>query len=199
MLLALSAGRASWLKTRSRARSSSGWRNSATPTRPKRRQAVVALGSFGPDLTKAMIQQVGATLKDSDPTVRHAAALSLGNFGPASKAALPDIRAAVKDSSPLVRRAAVFALGNLGAAAKSAVPELTDALSDANETVRHAAAYALGSVGEEAKAAAEALGKVLLGDPDPRRSPGGGFCPGRDRFRRSRGGSRLDQGTRRRR
>ncbi len=32
----------------------------------KRRQAVVALGSFGPDLTKAMIQQVGAALKDSD-------------------------------------------------------------------------------------------------------------------------------------
>ena len=96
----------------------------------KRRQAVVALGSAGPDLTKAMIQQVGAALKDSEPTVRHAAALSLGNFGPASKAALTEIRAAVKDHSPLVRRAAVFALGNLGTAAKAAVPELIAALGD---------------------------------------------------------------------
>src|SRR5271157_3803655 len=54
------------------------------PDAVKRRQAVVAIGSFGPDLTKAMIQQVGELLKDSDQTVRHAAALSVGNFGPAS-------------------------------------------------------------------------------------------------------------------
>ena len=36
------------------------------PDAVKRRQAAVALGSFGPDLTKAMIQQVGELLKDPD-------------------------------------------------------------------------------------------------------------------------------------
>ncbi len=94
----------------------------------KRRQAVVALGSFGPDLTKAMIAQVGELLKDSDQGVRHAAALSIGNFGPASKAALANVRSATKDESAVVRRAAVFALGNMGTSARSAVPELVGAL-----------------------------------------------------------------------
>ncbi len=52
------------------------------PDAVKRRQAVVALGAFGPDLTRAMIQQVGELLKDPDQAVRHAAALSIGNFRP---------------------------------------------------------------------------------------------------------------------
>lgn len=56
------------------------------PDGAQRRAAVVALGAFGPDLTKAMISQVGELLKDPDQSVRHAAALSIGNFGPAAKA-----------------------------------------------------------------------------------------------------------------
>src|SRR4051812_43918705 len=56
-----------------------------------RRQAAVALGSFGPDMSRAAVRSLGESLRDSDPTVRHAAALSLGNYGPAGKAALPAI------------------------------------------------------------------------------------------------------------
>ena len=63
------------------------------PDAAQRRAAVVALGAFGPDLTKAMISQVGELLKDPDQSVRHAAALSIGNFGPAAKAALANVPA----------------------------------------------------------------------------------------------------------
>src|SRR5207245_9024121 len=66
----------------------------------KRREAVVALGSFGPDLSKAAIRTLGTLLKDNDAHVRHAAALSLGNYGPAAKVALGPVREAVKDSVP---------------------------------------------------------------------------------------------------
>ena len=55
------------------------------PDAAKRRQAVVALGSFGPDLTKAMIQQVGELLKDPDQMVRHAARAVDRKFWPGIK------------------------------------------------------------------------------------------------------------------
>ena len=138
------------------------------PDAAKRRLAVVALGSFGPDLTKAMIEQIGETAEGQRSGVfamrpRYRSAISARR--PKWRCRISKPRSKIQ--SPLVRRAAVFALGNLGTAARSAVPELAGALSDDNETVRHAAAYALGSVGEEAKAAADALGKVLVGDADP--------------------------------
>jgi HEAT repeat protein len=163
----------------------------------RRREAAVALGSQGPDLTKAAIQTLGQSLHDADLSVRHAAALSLGNLGPAAKAALPAIRGAViGDASPAVRRAAVFAMGNMGPDAKPGVGELIRALGDSNETVRHASAYALGSIGEEAKTASAALGKALVSDPDAdvrqsglRAPPLRRICPGRDRSRGPRGGS----------
>ncbi len=90
----------------------------------RRREAAVALGSQGPDLTKAAIQALSQSLRDPEVSVRHATALSLGNLGPASKVALPAIRAAVSDESAVVRRAAIFAMGNMGADAKAGVGEL---------------------------------------------------------------------------
>ena len=47
----------------------------------------MSLGSFGPDMTRDAIKKVAGLLADQDPTVRHAAALSLGNYGPSAKAA----------------------------------------------------------------------------------------------------------------
>ena len=161
----------------------------------KRRQAVVALGSAGPDLTKAMIQQVGAASRiprrRSATRRRSRWAISVRR----RRRRLTEIRAAVKDPSPLVRRAAVFALGNLGTAAKDAVPELIAALGDDNETVRHAAGYALGSVGEEAKAATGGTRQRFGQRPRRRRPPGGGVRAGGDRLRRRGGGTRSRQGT----
>ena len=142
----------------------------------------MALGSFGPDLTKAMIQQVGAALKDTDRAVRHAAALSLGNFGPASKAALPEIRAAVKDSLALGPPRGGLRAREPGTAAKAAVPELIGALSDANETVRHAAALCPGKRRRGGEGRRRRAGQGPAQRPRPRRSPVGGFRPGRDRF-----------------
>src|SRR3954454_3748607 len=72
------------------------------PDAALRRQAAVSLCSYGPHLSGVAIGMVGEGLHDAEPSVRHATALSLGNFGPAARAALPAIRGALRDSSPLV-------------------------------------------------------------------------------------------------
>ena len=111
----------------------------------KRRQAVVALGSFGPDLTKAMIAQVGELLKDSDQGVRHAAALSLGQFRPGMPkwrlpiSGLPSRTSLRWSAERPSLRWATWAHPRGRPFLSWSRPWATR-----NETVRHAAAYALG-------------------------------------------------------
>lgn len=96
------------------------------------------------------------------PTVRQAAARSLGTIGPGAKAAVPALIRSFRDSGINIRWEAAYALGRIG---PDAVPALTNALNDADPTVRHPAAYALGAVGSGATMAIPAL-ITRLRDPD---------------------------------
>jgi HEAT repeat protein len=110
------------------------------------------LGLVGILLCAAAAQgaEVGELIKqlqEGDNEARRAAARSLGEGGPESKAAVPALIHALKDRDTFVRRFSARALGEIGPDARSAVPALTEALSDSRKEVQSAAALALGKVG----------------------------------------------------
>ena len=69
--------------------------------------------------------------------------LSLGQVGPAAKAAVKDLGQALQADNVLLRRAAADALVHLGPAAQAAAGALRQALNDPDEDVREHAAEAL--------------------------------------------------------
>ncbi|MBL0937723.1 MAG: HEAT repeat domain-containing protein [Gemmatimonadaceae bacterium] len=139
----------------------------------------------------AVIAALIDRLRDSDASVRRAAANALGNLE--SKTAVPALMAIIGDANKEVRQAVCEALGNIGDA--RAVPALTRALRDAVPEVRHQAIEALSEFADELDAnqitpfiqdsrpavrakAAELLGEIgdrsaasalqnLLGDTSP--------------------------------
>jgi HEAT repeat protein len=87
------------------------------------------------------------TLKSEKAGERAGSARTLGEIGPAAKAAVGDLGTALKDGDKEVRRCAAQALGDIGPAAASTAGALASALRDADWQVRRSAAYALGRLG----------------------------------------------------
>ncbi|GEM_PF-2560818 len=96
-----------------------------------------------------------------DPSIRQAAATSLGDTG-GPEVAEPLVKA-LRDPAPGVRYAAVAALGRSGS--QEQLPELAGMLDDDDRGVRLAAIRALGRVGRER--AVDTLGAVLCESRDP--------------------------------
>ena len=127
-----------------------------------RAAAFRAIGSFGSEANSA-IPQVIAALRDSDATVRSAAAWALTQIAPKNDAGtVAALAQALSDSSPRVRGLAAVALREIGSGATAAVPSLITALSDPVAYVRAPAADALGSIGPAARAAVGPLSQRLL-------------------------------------
>ena len=89
-------------------------------------------------------------LKDTDWSIRSAAAMALGKIGCDAKTAIPMLTDLLKDKDEVVRRAAALALGNIGPEAKTAIPALTELLKENDWPVQWAAAESLGNIGPEA-------------------------------------------------
>src|SRR5690349_21686527 len=69
----------------------------------------------------ATVTALAGALQDKDPSVRKAAAQSLGRIGKEATAAVPALTEALQDREVDVRGAAALALGRMGAEAKTAV------------------------------------------------------------------------------
>jgi HEAT repeat protein len=89
--------------------------------------------------------------EDKDPNMRYWAAQSLGQFGPAAKAAVPELIAALKDEDKMVRMGAGYALAEIGPAAADAVPALQEAAKGPEKEVRAGAEYALKQIRQKGK------------------------------------------------
>jgi HEAT repeat protein len=63
-------------------------------------------------------------MTDPDPQLRKAAAMKLGNVGPADARAMPTLLDALRDADPGVRREVIVALLKFGPAANDALPTL---------------------------------------------------------------------------
>ncbi len=105
-----------------------------------RAKAAEALGELGEVET---VLDLMAALRDCSVSVRFAAVVGLGKFGPIAKGGLT---AALKDSDAKVRAAAVKALGQLGD--PTVVDMLITALKDIHSGVRWVASEGLGRLGD---------------------------------------------------
>lgn len=87
-----------------------------------RRYSVDALGSIGPEASKAVPVLSDMLASDSDEQVRFDAALALAQIGPASSDAIPVLADALRDGNRYVRDNSVLALKRIGTpAAESAL------------------------------------------------------------------------------
>jgi HEAT repeat protein len=134
-----------------------------------RRNAAFSLGKMGGGAELAVAPLARLVQMDPSPSVREAAAFSLGEICQGGRGLSNEAFAALKsalagDREPLVRRSAAFALGNVGSASPDAQQALERALSDPSPAVRQNAAWALGHVGPTA---IPALRQKALVDPDP--------------------------------
>jgi hypothetical protein len=96
---------------------------------------------------------------------RMAAAIELGEFGPAATAAIPELVRMVKGNNVFSRRLAIDALGDIHSEPDVVIPLLVPYLDDDN--MNEAAASALGKYGSAAKAAVPKLIPLLkINDPE---------------------------------
>jgi HEAT repeat protein len=128
-----------------------------------------ALFAIGPSAKPALI----TALKDDDPVVRSASALTLGSLahynGTDIKDSVPALTECLWNTDANVRGLSAMALGYLGPDAAAAVPGLIPLLKDpqvgsqkgSQVFVRSAAARTLGKIGPQAKSALPALKSVL--------------------------------------
>src|SRR5205807_5807061 len=127
--------------------------------------AVEGLGSMG---APEALPEILKLLKDSDASVRVAAARALWKLDPKQTATVvPVLIEGVKDQKHwAVRGRAIFVLGEIGPAAKESVPALCEALKDKKyEDIRALAATSLGNMGAAAKPAVPQL-RAALEDED---------------------------------
>lgn len=103
-----------------------------------------ALNSLGPK-AKPVISDLVAALKDWEPSVRAAAATTLGVIGPDAKAAAPELLSFLKNAAQAaeVRVASAAALASIVAEAKDVVPALKDAIKDKDAHLRMSCASSL--------------------------------------------------------
>ncbi|TMQ35548.1 MAG: HEAT repeat domain-containing protein, partial [Planctomycetota bacterium] len=126
--------------------------------------AVEGLGNMA---ARDAIPEIMKLLKDSDASVRVAAARSLWKLDPSQAATVvPVLIEGVKDQKRwAIRGRAIFVLGEIGPAAKESVPALREALKDKYEDIRALAAISLGNMGATAKPAVPEL-RAALKDED---------------------------------
>lgn len=114
--------------------------------------------------TRKAIPALVEALKDTDKTVRWAAAAALGNIPGDMRVAVPALIEALQDQDEMVRERAASSLGRIGQNPELAVPALLGALKD--EDTRGYALDALIKFGPAAKAAVPVL-IALLKEDDP--------------------------------
>lgn len=124
--------------------------------------AIQALGQIGAD-AGAAVPVLSRALKDTDKSVRQAAAQALNRLGKA--ALVPYLVQGLSDPNPTIRYNSAHSLSRLGKDATAAVPHLIKTLQDEDMWVRLTAAYALGGIGVDAAPAMSAL-VDSLGDRD---------------------------------
>jgi HEAT repeat protein len=98
-----------------------------------------SVGTLG--WTDAIRSAVERAMQDSEPTVRRAAAATLGGHDEAATVAA--LRGAIQDPDDAVRVAVIHSLGRCGKAAAAAASDLTASLRDRHAAVRAAALEAL--------------------------------------------------------
>ncbi len=120
--------------------------------------ALDALVDVGPQSIPTLAEALG------NPATRYWAALALGEFGPAGKAALGALSEALDDQRPEVVHEVLIALAQIGPDAASAEAKVTPLLTSELPLVRNPAAYALGRMGPAAAAAKPALEQSAKSD-----------------------------------
>ncbi|HBP18466.1 MAG TPA: hypothetical protein DEA08_11875, partial [Planctomycetes bacterium] len=118
-----------------------------------RTAAIQALGALGREASSASTR-LGALLQDADPAVRGAAAVALGQIGPAAAPAVPALLAAWKDAG--LRPALAQGLAGIGSASVTALPQLRESWLRGKGEERQRAGEALARIG------GEGVGPLLL-------------------------------------
>jgi HEAT repeat protein len=134
----------------------------------RRRSAAFALGRIGPLSQRFLPRLLEQSARDSNPSVRAAAAMAVGDIvldlGDQAGTTWPDLVPGLRErlgqeKDPGVRRGLAYALGAFGPAAEPAVALLREALKDTSPSVRQNAAWALGRLGQ--KAGGEAVRQLI--------------------------------------
>jgi len=108
-----------------------------------RARAVRALAAIGGDDASAAIR---GALADSDPAVRHEAAIALAELRRPDERVVDVLARSLRGEEWYVRWQACLALQSLGARARAAVPALLDVLRDERQDVAREAVIALGAI-----------------------------------------------------
>ena len=116
-----------------------------------------------PRLDAARDALAGALRTDTEPAVREAAALAIGDLGGEAKAVLGALTLGLKDKHAPTVKAAAASMRRIGPAARDAQAELQTLLADkkADAVARTDAAIALGQIGGDVKSALPVLEEVL--------------------------------------
>ncbi len=112
----------------------------------------------GADVVPVLIEM----LSDVTPSVREAAARTLGRFGPAAADAVPALIKLVDDPDFGVQQQTILALGYIGD--ERAVPVLMGLLESSNQGIMSTACSALGAIGEKAAPAVPLLMNAVKSD-----------------------------------
>lgn len=127
---------------------------------------VTTLGLIGADAKAAVPVLEGLCDEGSEPELRRASALSLGQIdGKAADRALAVLIELLGHRGGVAASTA-FDIGKIGPRAQAAVPALIRLLRDGDQAGRAAAAYALARIGPAAREAVPALREALQ-DEDP--------------------------------
>jgi HEAT repeat protein len=127
--------------------------------------AAHVLGEIGAKSPQAVTALIDLLKNDPEREARRSAAASLGNFGPAARAAIPALHSALKGDAKGGWWVAADALGKIGGA--EVVPVLIEALAHPDDDIRFTSMKALGNLGVVARPAVKALQKASQEDPRP--------------------------------
>src|ERR1019366_5729632 len=130
-----------------------------------RARAADSLGNNATEQTRKAIPALVEALKDTDESVRGAAAFALGNIPGDRQVAVPALVKALQDENGSVRNYAAKSLGMIGQSPELAVPALVGALKDDRDS-RYFTTDALIKFGPAARTAVPDL-IVLLKGNDP--------------------------------
>ncbi len=122
--------------------------------------AANALASIGEPSVAPLVE----LLTDANWCVRTLAADTLGNIGPAARAASVALATVLSDDNPRVRRHAAEALGRIGSTDSRAVGALVERIRDPETAVRHNVALSLAKIAPTTNVAIPGLAATLHDD-----------------------------------
>lgn len=114
-----------------------------------------------PGADAAVKQEVIARPEDANPTLRCAAAATLGDIGPDAKPAISALLKNLKDKNRYVRSVSADALGGIGVKENRVLSALKEALNDPDTEVRIDIAEALVEIDPDSQDALSVLTKLL--------------------------------------